>query len=202
MLVARSGLTTRPFAQRIAGVTAIAAAALAAACGSTTTTTTTSNDTLQIPGMGLLPPGPNQASARLVSKSNTNVYGIITFRQRGDKVGLAATIFNLNMGPHSIYIHETGNCSSPNAASAGPVWNVPGNPPGAKRSGHLPELYVGTEGSSNLQATITGVTVGDGKPTDVVGHAVVVHESLDPDPKPQYGGSPTGWIACGVITQG
>ena len=82
------------------------------------------------------------------------------------------------------------------------MWNVPGNPPGAKRSGHLPELFVGSEGHSNLQATITGVTVGDGKPTDVVGHAVVVHESLDPDPKPQYGGSPTGWIACGVIKQG
>ena len=202
MRITKGGLTKRAFTQRVGGVTGMVVAALAAACGTTTTTTTTSNDTLQIPGAGLFPPGPNQASARLVSKSNTNVYGIITFRQSGDKVGLAASIFNLNLGPHSIYIHETGNCSSPNAASAGPVWNVPGNPPGAKRSGHLPEIYVGTEGSSNLQATITGVTVGDGKPTDIVGHAVVVHESLDPDPKPQYGGSPTGWIACGVIKQG
>jgi hypothetical protein len=31
---------------------------------------------------------------------------------------------------------------------------------------------------------------------------VVVHETHDPDPKPLYGGSPTGWIACGVIEQG
>ena len=75
-------------------------------------------------------------------------------------------------------------------------------PPGAKRSGDLPELFVGSSGNSNMQATITGVTVGDGKPTDIVGRAVVVHQTLDPDPKPMYGGSPTGWIACGVILQG
>jgi superoxide dismutase, Cu-Zn family len=183
-------------------VGAALAAALLAACGASTTTTTTSNDTLVLPGLGLFPPDAKQATARLVSKSHSNAYGIITFRQKGDKVGVAATIFGLNLGPHSIYIHETGNCSSPNAASAGPVWNLSGGPPGSKRSGDLPQLFVGTEGNSNMQTTITGVTVGDGKPTDVVGHAVVVHETLDPDPKPLYGGSPTGWIACGVIEQG
>jgi Cu/Zn superoxide dismutase len=53
---------------------------------------------------------------------------------------------------------------------------MPGNRR-ARSSGHLPELYVVPEGNSNLQAIITGVTVGDGKPTDIVGHAVVVHES-------------------------
>jgi Cu-Zn family superoxide dismutase len=181
---------------------AVLLAGLLAACRTTTSTTSTANDTLDIPGLGIFKPGPDQATARLVSKSNSNTYGIITFRQKGDKVGIAATIFNLSLGPNSIYIHETGNCSSPNAASAGPVWNVPGNPAGAKRTGHLPELFVGTEGNSNLQATITGVTIGDGKPTDIVGRAVVVHQTLDPDPKPLYGGSPTGWIACGVILQG
>jgi Cu-Zn family superoxide dismutase len=115
---------------------------------------------------------------------------------------MAATVFNLAMGPHSIYIHETGNCSSPNAASAGPVWTVAGAPPGARRAGQLPELYVGTEGNSTLQATLTGITVGDRGPRDVVGHAVVVQAGVDPDPKPQFGGVPNGWIACGVIEQG
>jgi Cu-Zn family superoxide dismutase len=201
MRPAREGLTPRPFSARQPCIAL--ASALLVACGTTasTSTTSTSNDTLDITGPGFFKPGPNQATARLVSKSNSNTYGIVTFRQSGDKVGVAATIFNLSLGPHSIYIHETGNCSSPNAASAGPVWNVPGNPPGARRSGHLPELFVNTENNAYLQATITGVTVGGGKPNDVVGHAVVVHQTLDPDPKPLYGGSPTGWIACGVIDQ-
>ena len=187
---------------RRALVAGLSGAALLVACGTSMTTTTTSNDTLEIPGLGLFRPGPSQATARLVSKSNSNTYGIITFRQVGEKVGVAASIFNLSIGPHNVYIHATGNCSSPNAASAGPVWILPGAPPGARRAGQLPELYVGSEGNAIMQATITGVTVGDGKPTDVVGHAVVVQAGLDPDPKPQFGGVPNGWIACGVVEQG
>ncbi len=174
--------------------------ALLAACGTTTSTTTTTGDTLNVPGPSILSPGRNQAIARVVSKSGSASYGIVTFRQSGDKVTVAATIWNLDLGLHSFYIHENGNCSSPNAASAGPVWNVA--PPGAKRSGQLPDLYVGTEGNASLQATITGVSIGDHKPTDIVGRAVVVHAGLDPDPKPQFGGERNGWIACGVIIQG
>jgi superoxide dismutase, Cu-Zn family len=174
--------------------------ALVAACGTTTSTTTTSDDTLNVPTPSIFSPGRDQAIARVVSKSGSASYGIVTFRQRGDKVTVAATIWNLDIGPHSFYIHETGNCSSPNAASAGPVWNVA--PPGAKRSGQLPEIYAGTEGNGAMQATITGVSIGDHKPTDIVGRAVVVHATLDPDPKPQFGGARNGWIACGVIVQG
>jgi Cu-Zn family superoxide dismutase len=159
-----------------------------------------SDNTLEISGFGYLAPGKNQAVVNLRSKSNSNVYGTVTFYEKNGKTSVAATVFNLSLGPHSIYIHETGNCSSPNAASAGPVWNVA--PPGAKRSGQLPELYVGTEGNSYMQATITGVTIGDHQPTDIVGRSVVVHARVDPDPQPQFGGAPNGWLACGIIQQG
>jgi|SRR5450631_503425 Cu-Zn family superoxide dismutase len=182
---------------------AVLGSVLLGACNTTTPSqpsATVSNNTLEVTGFGYLAPGKNQAVVNLRSKSNSNVYGTVTFYEKDGKIGVAATVFNLTLGPHSIYIHETGNCSSPNAASAGPVWNIA--PPGAKRSGQLPELYVGTEGNSYMQATITGVTIGDNKPTDIVGHSVVVHQTLDPDPKPLYGGSPTGWIACGIIQQG
>ncbi len=175
--------------------------ALLAACGTTTTTTTTQNDTLQVPTLGLFPAGPKQASARLVSKSNSNTYGIITFRQSGDRVGYAATIFNVTLGPQSIYIHENGNCSSPNAASAGPVWQLPNAAPGARRAGDLPALVPGTEGNAAIQGSITGLTVGDRGPADLVGRSVVVHSTVIRDPKPEFGGAPNGWIACGVIKQ-
>ena len=171
------------------------------ACGATTTTTTTQNDTLQIPTLGLFPAGAKQATARLVSKSNSSAYGIITFRQSGDRVGFAATIFNVPLGPQSIYIHENGNCNSPNAASAGPVWQLPDAAPGARRAGDLPLLVPGTEGNATIQGSVTGLTVGDRGPADVVGRAVVVHSTVVRDPKPEFGGAPNGWIACGVIRQ-
>jgi len=165
--------------------------------------TTTGDTSVDIQTPGFLKPGPKQASAQLLPKSNSRVYGLVTFKQNGDKVGVAVTVFNMmNVGAHSIYIHENGNCSSPNAASAGPVWQIPGAPPGAKRAGDLPELWAGTESNAAMQATLSGLTVGDGKPTDIVGRAVVVHSGIDRDPKPQFGGVPNGWLACGVITQG
>ena len=171
------------------------------ACGTTTTTTNTSNDTLAVPSLGLFPAGPKQAMARLLPKSNTNTYGIITFRQSGDRVSVATTVFNLAMVPHSIYIHENGNCSSPNAASAGPVWQLPNTAPGERRAGDLPVLMVTTESNAAMQANLSGLTVGDRSPTDIVGRAVVVHSTFVRDPKPEFGGVPNGWIACGVIRQ-
>lgn len=172
------------------------------ACSSppTTPTATLTNDTLQVTGLGYFAPGRNQAVVNLRSKSNSNVYGTITFREKDGKTSVAAIVWNLSIGPHSIYIHENGNCSSPNAASAGPVWNVA--PPGQKRSGQLPELQVGTQGNAYMQATIAGVSIGDKKPTDIVGRAVVVHATLVEDPKPEFGGVPNGWLACGIIVQG
>ena len=115
------------------------------------------------------PPAGNQAIARLVSKNGSITYGTVMFTQRGDKVALLAQVFNLAGGPHSLYIHETGNCSSPNAASAGPVWNAKGAPPGARRSGELPNIVVRHEDNATLEAQVTGLSVGTGAANDVIG---------------------------------
>jgi Cu-Zn family superoxide dismutase len=136
------------------------------------------------------------AAARLMPK-NSSVTGTISFVQRGDKVAVAALIEELLPGPHRIFIHEVGNCSSPNAASAGRVWSVAGGAPG-KRLGDLPAIVAGTEGRAGLSVTVSGITVGDGGPTDVVGRSVVVHDSLNPDPKPEFGVA-NDWLACGIV---
>jgi Cu-Zn family superoxide dismutase len=135
--------------------------------------------------------------ARLAPKNGSTVRGIVSFTQKGDKVLVAAQLFELFPGPHSFYIHEIGNCSSPNAASAGPVWNVAGNAAG-KRTGELPQLFAGTEGRADFSATVRDISVGTGRPNDVMGHSVVVQADVDPDPKPEFGVR-NGWVACGVI---
>ncbi|MGH8851784.1 MAG: superoxide dismutase family protein, partial [Casimicrobiaceae bacterium] len=95
-------------------------------------------------------------------------------------------------------IHETGNCSSPNAASAGPVWNAKGAAPGARRSGQLPDVVVRHEENASLDVQVSGLSVGTGAANDVIGHSVVVHGKVDPDPKPEFGVQ-NDWLACGVI---
>jgi Cu-Zn family superoxide dismutase len=134
----------------------------------------------------------------LLPKNSSSVRGTVTFVQRGDKVVVAANIDELTPGPHSIYIHEVGNCSSPNAASAGRVWALVGAPPGRTRSGNLPLITAGNEGRASLVADLRGIAVGDGSPLDIIGHSVVVHSGVDPDPRPEFGVR-NGWVACGVI---
>ena len=146
----------------------------------------------------IMPKSGPGAIAKLSPKNSSSVRGTITFVQRGDKVVVAAVINDLTPGPHSMYIHEVGNCSSPNAASAGKVWALVGAAPGRTRIGNLPELFAGSEGNANLVADLRGITLGDGSPLDIVGRAVVVHSGVDPDPRPEFGVR-NGWLACGVI---
>ncbi len=155
--------------------------------------------TVSMPKMSdIVTPTGNQAVAQLVARNGSGTYGNVMFTQRGDKVAMLVHVFNIAGGPHSLYIHETGNCSSPNAASAGPVWNAKGTPPGARRTGQLPDLIVRHEENASLEVQVAGLSVGTSAANDVIGHSVVVHGKLDPDPRPEYG-VVNDWLACGVI---
>jgi len=162
-----------------------AAAALIAGCS-------------ELPSFKLAPEAGPMAVARLVPKNGSTVRGMISFTQRGDKVAIAGNFVELFPGAHSVYIHAVGNCGSPNAASAGPVWNAASTRSGEKRTGDLPELMAGSEGRAELQTSSATLSVGTGKPNDVIGHAVIVHAAVDPDPKVEFGVR-NGWLACGVI---
>jgi Cu-Zn family superoxide dismutase len=158
-------------------------------------------------GCGGTPPKEEQPAAakgamgvaRLMPKNGSNVRGFISFTQSGDKVAVAGDFYELFPGPHSVYIHEGGNCSSPNAASAGPVWNVPGNT--GKRTGALPEVFAGSEGRANLSMSLRTISVGTGKPDDVIGRSVVIYADVEPDPRAEFGVA-NGRLACGVIQPG
>jgi Cu-Zn family superoxide dismutase len=167
-------------------IAALAAAALVAACGDLPS------------GLRGVPAAGTMAVARVQPRNNSTVRGTIVFTQRGDRVWISANFVELWPGPHSLYIHAVGNCSSPNAASAGPVWNIAGAAPAGKRTGDLPQINAGTEGNGILQTTSAELSVGTGKPNDVIGHSVVVYADLDSDPKAEFGVR-NGRLACGVI---
>lgn len=172
--------------------------ALGVVCSSLAALALVACGTVSMPKLSdIVPPTGSQAVAQLVARNGSGTYGSVMFTQRGDKVAVLAQVFNIAGGPHSLYIHETGNCSSPNAASAGPVWNAKGTP-GARRTGQLPDLVVRHEENASLDVQVAGLSVGTGAANDVIGHSVVVHGKLDPDPKPEYG-VVNDWLACGVI---
>src|SRR5262249_47615376 len=64
-----------------------------------------------------------KATAQLESKSNSKVTGTVTFTKVGDEVQVVADIQNLTPGKHGFHIHDKGDCSAPDAASAGPHFN-------------------------------------------------------------------------------
>ncbi len=157
-------------------------------------------DTLKFPKMSdIVPATGNQAVAQLVAKNSSGTYGTVMFTQRGDKVAVLAQVFNLAGGPHSLYIHETGNCSSPNAASAGPVWNAKGAPPGARRSGQLPNIVVRHE--ENCEPRGPGRRVCRSAPerrTTSSGIRSSCTARSIPIPSPNSACA-NDWLACGVI---
>jgi Cu-Zn family superoxide dismutase len=134
--------------------------------------------------------------ARLQPRNGSTVRGLISFTQKGDKVAVAGEFFELTPGSHSLYIHEVGNCSSRNAASAGPVWNLAGNT--GRRTGALPDVFAAPSGRAQVVVSLPTISVATGRPDDVIGHAVVLYADVDPDPRAEFG-VPNNRLACGVV---
>src|SRR5438093_5312686 len=64
-----------------------------------------------------------KAAAQLEAKSGSQVTGTVTFTKVGDEVQVVAVIQNLKPGKHGFHIHEKGDCSAADAASAGAHFN-------------------------------------------------------------------------------
>jgi Cu-Zn family superoxide dismutase len=142
----------------------------------------------------------NKASAPLESKSNSKVTGTVTFTKVGDEVQVVADIQNLTPGKHGFHIHDKGDCSAPDAASAGPHFNPTqkhhGGPDTADHhSGDLGNVTADASGKAHLdwkgKLSLTGTD-------SIIGKSVVVHEKED-DLKTDPSGNSGARIACGVI---
>ena len=101
------------------------------------------------------------------------------------------------------HIHEKGDCSAPDASSAGAHFNPSnaqhGNPAGeTHHAGDMFNAKSDTQGVARIEVDVTGVTLGDGQPPDVLGKAVVMHEKPD-DYATRPSGNSGARIACGVI---
>jgi Cu-Zn family superoxide dismutase len=156
---------------------------------------------LLVPAVALCDGG--KAVAKLESRSDSGVTGKVTFTQKDGKVTMKVAVSGLTPGEHAIHVHEKGDCSAPDAASAGGHWNPSAENHG--QWGHTPfhhgdigNLVADAKGKAELSVESELWTIGDGKPSDVVGHAIIVHAKAD-DFTTQPTGNAGGRVACGVI---
>lgn len=145
--------------------------------------------------------GPTGVAQLQPTQGNT-ASGEVRFTQQGGRLSVTAQVSGLKPNQeHGFHVHEKGDCSSPDAASAGGHFNPDGKPhgpPGAPHhAGDLPSLKADAQGRAQASFSIDGALAGDAG-TAFAGRAVVVHAMPD-----DYAGQPAGnsgaRIACGVI---
>ncbi len=133
--------------------------------------------------------------------------GVVRFFQRDDgKVKVVAEVEGLQPnGKHGFHIHEYGDCSALDAASAGGHYNPEGYPhagPDAEKrhAGDLGNLVADEQGRAHYELVVDNITV-DGTRNPILGRAVIVHEKPD-DLVTQPTGNAGARIGCGVIGVG
>jgi Cu-Zn family superoxide dismutase len=160
------------------------------------------------PSANVAPPPEAQtpvgAQAELKPTQGNTAAGTLSLTPDKNGVRIAGSLEGLKPGAeHGFHVHETGNCSAPDASSAGGHFNPAGAPhgkPGAgpHHLGDIPSIKADANGAAQVDVRISGVTLGTSQPNDIVGKALVVHEKPD-DYKSQPAGNSGNRIACGVI---
>jgi Cu-Zn family superoxide dismutase len=145
---------------------------------------------------------PLLASATLAPTKGNTAAGTVGFYRSDDHLIAQIKITGLVPGrTHGFHVHEKGDCSSPDAESAGGHYNPTSQPHGpqdaAHHAGDLPALTADASGVASTRVHLRGVSIGAGG-TDLTGRALVVHANPD-DYKTQPTGNSGARIACGVI---
>jgi len=144
-----------------------------------------------------------KASANLEPKSGSQAKGEVNFVWQGNDVLINGKFSGLKPNSEQgIHVHEKGDCSAPDATSAGGHFNpetkmhgVPDS--GMNHAGDMPNIKSDANGNAVYTAKLHGFAVNTG-PNGIVGRAVVVHKDPD-DYKTQPAGNSGPRIACGVI---
>ncbi len=146
---------------------------------------------------------PTTAVAVLHPTKGNQTTGVVHFQsEAGGKVRVIATVEGLAPNSvHAIHIHEFGDCTAPDATSAGGHYNPEGHPhalPDKKErhAGDLGNLRADAQGKAMLDLTVDNITI-NGSKNPVAGRGVIVHEKMDDGSQPV--GNAGGRISCGVI---
>jgi Cu-Zn family superoxide dismutase len=146
---------------------------------------------------------PRTLEVTIEPKSGSKLKGKATLTEVEGGVKVALSVEGVKPGgDHGAHIHEKGDCSAPDGASAGGHFNPQGNDHGlptvAKRHlGDLGNLVIGKDGKGSLEITIPGANLKAGDPNSFAGKSIIVHAKKDDGGQPT--GNAGGRIGCGVI---
>ena len=120
--------------------------------------------------------------------------GTARLLDRGDDLVLLVSVNSVVQGPYRVSIHERGNCSSPNAFSAGAPWAPQGSPRAAVDL--FPEIRVAEPGNAQMTTTVRGMPLSG--PDGLAGKSIIVSAgtTVDADAVP---GVPNRRVLCGVL---
>jgi superoxide dismutase, Cu-Zn family len=146
--------------------------------------------------------GATKAMVKLAPTANQTARGEVTFTaEPGGGVKVVGTFSGLVYGEHGFHVHEKGDCSAPDATSAGGHFNPTGKPhaareAAARHTGDLGNLKADPYGLARVEFVDTTLSLSG--PESIIGKAVIVHEKAD-DFTTQPTGNAGGRQACGVI---
>jgi superoxide dismutase, Cu-Zn family len=146
----------------------------------------------------------HDAVAQVAPTQGNTVTGSVALAPASAGVHITGAIQGLKPDAEfGFHIHEKGDCSAPDGSSAGAHFNPTqaqhGNPTGsAHHAGDMVNIRSNSEGIAQVDTTAAGTTLHGDPTTDVMGKAIVVHESPD-DYTTQPSGNSGKRVACGVI---
>lgn len=143
------------------------------------------------------------AEAELEARSDSGVSGQLSFRQEDGFVRIRGEIEGLTPGLHGMHIHEVGDCSAPDASSAGghfaphdAIHGAPTQSAGLHHAGDLGNIVANEEGIASIDV-IDDILTLDGD-SGAIGRAIIIHADAD-DLVSQPSGNSGDRLACGVI---
>ncbi|MGE0771632.1 MAG: superoxide dismutase family protein [Cyclobacteriaceae bacterium] len=148
----------------------------------------------------------SKATAVLGPANNSGVSGTVSFEQIGEEVvKMTVQAMHISPGTHALHLHENGDCSAPDASSAGGHWNPTAMPHGKRgegdfHKGDIINLEASADSVVNWSSEINGWTIGGPVETNIVGRSVIIHVAAD-DFTSQPSGNAGSRVACGVINE-
>jgi superoxide dismutase, Cu-Zn family len=145
---------------------------------------------------------PRSVELPIEAKSGSKLTGKAVLTETEGGVHVVLTLEGIEPGEHGAHVHEKGDCSAADGASAGGHFNPQSKDhglPGADKRhlGDLGNITIGKDGKGSLDITAPGANLKAGDAASFVGRSIIVHAKKDDGGQPT--GNAGGRVGCGVI---